>query len=130
MQLKGFGKVSKGQDWGRGAQNLQHVKAFLAFLHPLNFSFLMNCSVARKLIIEGASNFVITLNEASIVVCEPQEAPLFCNHDGNWPVLGSFDFITICLDALFGNLMPKINYTGFEELAHSGLQLLSSHLQP
>ena len=71
MQLEGFGKVSKGQDWGRVAQTLQCVKDFLAFLHPLNFSFLMGCIVARNLIVEGVSDFSITLNKASIVVCEP-----------------------------------------------------------
>ena len=74
MQLEGFGKVSKGQKLGGGAQNLQCVKGFLAFIHPLNFSFLKTCIIARNLIIEGVSNFSITLNEVSIVVCEPQEA--------------------------------------------------------
>ena len=72
------------------------------------------------------SNLSIVLNEAPIVVCEPQEAPQFCNHDGNRPVLNSFDFRTIHLDTILLNLMPQINYTGFEELTLSRLQLQSS----
>ena len=73
MQLKGFGKANKDQDRGRGAQNFQCIKGFLAFICPLNFSFLMSCIIARHLIIEGMIAFSINLNEASIIVCEPQE---------------------------------------------------------
>ena len=36
--------------------------------------------------------------------------------------------MTISSDALLGNLMPQINYTGFEELTLSGLQLQSGPL--
>ena len=71
MQLEGFGKVSKGQDWGGGAQTLQCIKGFLAFFHPVDFSFLMGCIDIRNLIIQGADNFGITLNETSIIVREP-----------------------------------------------------------
>ena len=106
MQLKGFSKVSECQDWVGGAQNPQCVKGFQAFLHPLKVLFLMSCIVTGNLIIEVASNFGITLKEASTVACEPQEALQFCNHDGNRPVLDSFDFMTISSDTVLGNLVP------------------------
>ena len=81
----------------------------------------MSCIITRNLITDRVSNFGITLYEASKVVCDPQEAPQFCNHDGNGPVLDSFDFATIGADALLRNLMPQINYTGFGELTLSRL---------
>ena len=121
VHLEGFGKVIKGQNWGRGAQTPKHIKSFLSFLHSLNFSFLMGCTVTRNLIIEGVGDFGKTLNEVSIVVCKPQEASQLCNCSGNRSVLDSFIFMTIALDALLGNIMPQINYTGFEELTLSGL---------
>ena len=73
MQLEGFGKASKGQDWGRGTQTLQPIKGFLAFIHPLNFLFLISYIITGNLIIEGASDFSMMLDESSVVVCEPQE---------------------------------------------------------
>ena len=59
----------------------------------------MSCIIAENLIIEGASNFSITPNEAAIVVCEPLEASQLCNHDGNGPVFDSLYLTTIGLDA-------------------------------
>ena len=92
-------------------------------------SFLMSCIVARNLIIEGVINCGIYLNKASIVVFVPQEAPQFCNCDGNGPVLDSFDFMTTASEALLGNLMTPKSYTGFEELTLSGLQPQFGNLQ-
>ena len=100
MHLEGFSEVSKGQNWGKGAQNLQHIKGPLAFICPLNFSFLMSCIAPGDLVIERVSNFSITLDKAFIIVCEPQKAPQFCDCGGNGPFLDSFDFMTIGLDAL------------------------------
>ena len=74
VQIEWFCKVSKGQNWGRGAHHLQCIKGFLAFLHPLNFLFLMGCIVSRDLVIEGVSILGIPFYKVSIVVSELQEA--------------------------------------------------------
>ena len=122
MQLEGFGEVSKGQNWGGGAQDLKCIKGFLAFILPLNFSFFMRCIVPRDLVIEGLFNFSVTLDKASIIFCEPQKVPQFCDHGGNAPVFDSSDFLTIGLDTLLQNLVTHINHTVFKELTLSALQ--------
>ena len=82
MHLEGFCEVSKGQNWGKGP---------LAFICPLNVSFLMSCIVPGDLVIGRVSNFSITLDKALIIVCELQKAPQFCDWGGNGPFLDSFD---------------------------------------
>ena len=121
VHLEWFCKISKGINQGGGAHYLQCIKGFLALLHTLNFLSLIGCIVSKDLIIEGAGNLGIALNEVLIAVHEPQEASQLCNHDGDRPVLDSFNFMTISLDALLGNLVPQINYIGSEELTLSRL---------
>ena len=71
MQLEGLSEVSEGQEWGGGAQNLQCIKGFLTFICLPDLFFMSNI-ISRDMVIKRASSdFSITLNKASIVVCEP-----------------------------------------------------------
>ena len=73
MHLEWFCKISKGQNWGRDAHYLQCIKGFLAFLHPLNFLFLMGSILPKDLVIEEAGNLGIPFFETSVVAHEAQE---------------------------------------------------------
>ena len=70
MQLEEIIEIRKGQDWGRGVQNLQHIKRPPDIHLSTESIFFMSSIISGALIINGASDFRITLNKASIVVCE------------------------------------------------------------
>ena len=100
MHLEGLSEVSKGQDleW-RCTKPSTYQR--LPGIHPsTHFSFLTSCIVPRDLIIEGTSNFSITLNKTSMVASECLEASQFCDHDGNRQVPDSFDVMHISADTL------------------------------
>ena len=87
MQLEWFIEISKGQNWGGGAHDLQYIEGLLTFLHPLNFIYLWAALSPRDLIVKGAGKLCIPIYETSVVVHEPQEALQF--HDLNG-VMGQF----------------------------------------
>ena len=70
MQLEGLVEVSEGQDWGGVHKTFKYIKGLLTFICPLNLSPFMSSIVSGDLIIKGVSSFEISLNKASILVCE------------------------------------------------------------
>ena len=71
MQREGCIEVRKGQDQGAEVhKTFNCIRGFLKFICLLNLYLFMSSIVSGDFIIQGASDFSIALNKASIVVCE------------------------------------------------------------